>query len=194
MIEYFVMERSTDPGRNFRGNRKIRLIPLFAMLTILFTWAAAAAQNTPVEVPGLQAGDKTRKPALPPEETSARVVSVRVTGRLNAYRFAVGVNSPDKGCRQYADWWEVLTGDGELVYRRILGHSHVEEQPFVRSGGPVPIDGKTVVLVRAHMNPGGYGDTAFKGSVTGGFQEVKLEPGFAANLEKAPPQPSGCAF
>jgi hypothetical protein len=98
------------------------------------------------------------------------------------------------GCEQYADWWEVLTPEGELVYRRILAHSHVEEQPFVRSGGPIEIGPGDTVLIRAHMNPGGYGGVAFQGTVQDGFQPTELEAGFAAELEEAPPQPSGCAF
>jgi hypothetical protein len=124
----------------------------------------------------------------------ADVVSVAVTGQPRNYDFAVGVASPDRGCRQYADWWEVLTEDGKLVYRRILDHSHSDEQPFVRSGGPVAIAPDTIVLVRAHVAPAGYGGRAMKGSVARGFKPVALAPGFAADVERLPPQPSGCAF
>jgi hypothetical protein len=80
------------------------------------------------------------------------------------------------------------------VYRRILAHSHGEEQPFVRSGGPVTITPETVVVVRAHMHPGGYGGAAFKGSVAGGFAEVEIGADFAEGVEQSPPQPDGCAF
>jgi hypothetical protein len=124
----------------------------------------------------------------------ADVVSVKVTGDPNAYQFSVGIASADKGCDQYADWWEVLTEEGELVYRRILAHSHVDEQPFVRSGGPVAIGSDTVVLVRAHMHPGGYGGRVMKGTVQAGFEEVDLGSDFAAKVESEPPQPTGCAF
>jgi hypothetical protein len=124
----------------------------------------------------------------------ADVISVEVTASPGAYQFSVGIASPDTGCDQYADWWEVIDEGGDLIYRRILLHSHVNEQPFVRSGGPVAIDPDVVVWVRAHMNPTGYGGTAFKGSVQSGFQEAKLDPGFAIDLLHESPLPDGCAF
>ena len=124
----------------------------------------------------------------------ANVVSVEVSGDAGAYQFSVEISSPDTGCDQYANWWEVFSEDGELLYRRILLHSHVSEQPFVRSGGPLALDPDTVVWVRAHMHPGGYGGVAFKGSVQAGFLEAELSPAFAADLEDALPLPDGCAF
>jgi hypothetical protein len=128
------------------------------------------------------------------ETPAAHVVSVDAAGAPQAYQFSVGVSSPDKGCRQYADWWEVVTEDGRLVYRRILLHSHVDEQPFVRSGGPVAVAPDAVVWVRAHMHPGGYGGKAMKGSVRGGFRETAMGAKFARELEQRTPQPDGCAF
>jgi len=122
------------------------------------------------------------------------VISVEVTGSPNGYQFSVGISSPDKGCEQYADWWEILTEKGELVYRRILDHSHVDEQPFVRSGGAVEIEADTVVIIRAHMNSGGYGGKGFKGTVQSGFEAVDLMPDFGADVERKPPQPAQCAF
>ncbi len=124
----------------------------------------------------------------------ADVISVEVSGDPNAYRFAVEIRSPDLGCDQYADWWEVVLADGTLLYRRILAHSHVDEQPFVRSGGPVEIGPDTVVLVRAHMHPQGYGGIALKGTAVTGFVEANVGADFAADVETAPPQPDGCAF
>lgn len=128
------------------------------------------------------------------DSNSADVLSVKTSGSPGAYIFSIEVRSPDLGCQQYADWWEVINEDGVLLYRRILLHSHVDEQPFTRSGGPVPIEADTLVLVRAHMNTSGYGGTALKGSVNSGFQAVDLEPDFASELADAPPLPEDCAF
>jgi len=128
------------------------------------------------------------------ESIFADVLTVEVAGQANSYQFNVQVSSPDTGCDQYADWWEVLSEDGNLFYRRVLLHSHVSEQPFTRSGGPVPIDSNTVAIVRAHMNNGGYGGAALRGSASGGFETVQLKSGFAADVEALPPLPEGCAF
>jgi hypothetical protein len=124
----------------------------------------------------------------------AEVISVQVSGSEGAYQFSVQVSSPDTGCDQYADWWEVVTDQGELVYRRVLLHSHVGEQPFTRSGGPVAIDADSVVWLRAHMNTVGYGGQALKGSVQNGFEPAELSPDFATDLAEQPPLPEGCAF
>jgi len=124
----------------------------------------------------------------------ADVIAVQTSGQPGAYQFNVGIRSPDKGCAQYADWWEVVSTDGKLLYRRVLLHSHVDEQPFTRTGGTVPIQADTLVLVRAHMNTGGYGGVAFKGSVKTGFKQDVLGAEFAAGLAKQAPLPDGCDF
>lgn len=124
----------------------------------------------------------------------ADVILVQVAGKPGAYEFVVGIRSPDTGCQQYADWWEVLSEDGKLLYRRVLLHSHVDEQPFTRSGGPVPIQPDTTVWVRAHLSTTGYGGSAFKGSPKTGFAKAELLPTFASELAKQPPLPDGCAF
>ena len=86
----------------------------------------------------------------------AIIKAIKVTGNKNAYTFAVTLKSPDTGCKQYANWWEVISLDGKtLYYRRVLGHSHVDEQPFTRSGGTIKITAKTEVIIRAHMHPAG---------------------------------------
>ena len=124
----------------------------------------------------------------------ADVVAVAASGSPGSYTFSVTVSSPDSGCEQFADWWEVLSEEGQLLYRRVLLHSHVGEQPFARSGGPVPIVAEQVVWVRAHMSVGGYGGTAFKGSVSSGFAAVELAADFAVELAWQEPLPQGCAF
>lgn len=128
------------------------------------------------------------------KDQAAKIVSVSAFGEVQNYTFKVGISSPDLGCDQYADWWEVVDLEGNLIYRRILLHSHVNEQPFVRSGGPVAIDENQTVIVRAHMNNSGYGMQAFQGNIKKGFQQIKLEEGFAADLETQAPLPSECAF
>ena len=129
-----------------------------------------------------------------PRPPRADVVSVAVHGEPGALEFEVGIASPDTGCNQYADWWEVVSADGRLLYRRILRHSHVDEQPFVRSGGPVEVDPDRTVWLRAHMHPTGYGGSAMKGSVREGFAPADPKPGFADDLANTPPLPEGCAF
>ncbi|MFB6286013.1 MAG: discoidin domain-containing protein [Candidatus Bipolaricaulia bacterium] len=135
-----------------------------------------------------------RAPTDAEATVAADVVDVSTRGEPGDYTFEVTVKSPDTGCDQYADWWEVLSTDGELLHRRILAHSHVNEQPFTRSGGPVAIDADETVIVRAHMNPTGYGGQAMRGSVDEGFQTAELPADFAADVEDEEPQPSGCAF
>ncbi len=141
--------------------------------------------------------DNENKEAIQIENNTAlkaTIVSVASSGSNANYTFSVGISSPDTGCDQYANWWEVITEDGTLLYRRILGHSHVDEQPFVRSGGKVPIAENQVVIIRAHMNTSGYGTVIFKGSVLNGFKEANLEDSFASELATQQPLSNGCAF
>ncbi len=124
----------------------------------------------------------------------ATVTDVSVSGEAGNFTFNVTVQSPDTGCEQYADWWEVLSEEGELLYRRVLLHSHVDEQPFTRSGGPVAIQPTDGVIVRSHMNQSGYGTQAQKGTVAEGFSPVELPEGFANSVAEQDPLPSGCNF
>jgi hypothetical protein len=135
----------------------------------------------------------------------AHVTAVSTSGSPAMYEFDVSIESADIDCSQYADWWEVLSEDGALLYRRILEHSHTDENgtsdpdapgnTFTRPGGPVPIEAGTVVNVRAHMNNAGYNGRAMRGSTETGFSEAPdLAPGFAAAVENEDPQPMGCLF
>lgn len=124
----------------------------------------------------------------------ADVIYVQATGNPEAYQFVVGIRAPATGCEQYVDWWEVLTEDGQLLYRRVLSYSHKDKQPFITTGGPVPIQPDAVVWVRAHMNNSGYGGRALRGSVQAGFQPAELPAEFAAALARQPPLPGECAY
>ena len=111
----------------------------------------------------------------------ADVEAVSVSGSEDAYNFSVTLRSPDTGCDQFADWWEVLSEDGALLHRRVLLHSHVDEQPFTRGSGPIAVAADDVVLVRAHMSNTGYGGVVFRGTPAGGFEAAEeIGPGLRA--------------
>jgi hypothetical protein len=178
--------------------RKLFVLPVFILLFACAP-SEAATQVTATEKPAPGTGVSTTASTVTQEPTMnesqvADVLSVQVSGEPGAYQFAVEVASPDTGCEQYADWWEVVNEDGELLYRRILLHSHTGEQPFTRSGGPVGIEADTLVFVRAHMNTVGYGGAVMQGTVQDGFESAEVEAGLGSDLERVSPQPEDCAF
>ena len=123
------------------------------------------------------------------------VQAVAATGDPGAYTIAVTLRSPDVDCDQYSDWWEVLTPEGALVYRRILDHSHPHEQPFTRDGGPVKVTATDPLIVRGHFHPTGYGGVAMSGTVANGFAAApEIDKGFAPDVESQEPQPKECLF
>jgi len=72
--------------------------------------------------------------------------------------FSVTVRHADEGWDHYADMWEVLDPDGEVIAVRKLLHPHEDEQPFTRSLAGVQIpDGVDEVTIRAHDSVHGYG-------------------------------------
>ncbi|WP_051394651.1 hypothetical protein [Leptolyngbya sp. Heron Island J] len=148
----------------------------------------------PAAAPEAASEPNASAPIAANELPVADIVSVAVTGEANSYTFAVTISSADTGCEQYADWWEVVdVQTGELLYRRILVHSHVDEQPFTRSGGPVAVAPEQQVVIRGHM--GGiqsrYGGQVLQGSVETGFSPAEDSlPG----LETVEPLPEGCTF
>jgi len=127
--------------------------------------------------------------------SGADVVGVATTGDDGAFVVSVTVRSPDEGCDRYADWFELVTDDGELLHRRILNHSHVDEQPFTRSTeGPVELGIDQSVWVRAHLHPDGYGGTTWHGTARQGFRAEAMPPGFAEALATTEPLPTDCWF
>jgi hypothetical protein len=164
----------------------MKVLAVFLVGLVLFV--ACGEAERPVSSPLEDAG-------MPVVVAYADAIEVEVAGEPRMYQFAVTVSSPDTGCDQYADWWEVASEDGsELLYRRILEHSHLDEQPFVRFGGPVDLRSDTVTVVRAHMSTGGFGGMALRGSVAGGFESFQPELSFGAALGSVEPLPDGCDF
>jgi hypothetical protein len=173
---------------------------LFSALMLLSSCGDSSAGESP-NTGASGAGGETTSADRP----YANVTAVSVAGAAEAYSFAVSVESADIDCTQYADWWEVLSEDGSLVFRRILEHAHTDENgtsdpdapgnTFTRDGGPIALAPDEVVVVRAHMNTTGYNGTAMRGSAVLGFEEAPdIGSDFAAAVEELEPQPQTCLF
>lgn len=80
----------------------------------------------------------------------ADVINVKVTAKGdNRYRFDVTLEHSDTGWDHYANKWDVLTEDGELLGTRVLAHPHVNEMPFTRSLTLTIPANISVVVIRA---------------------------------------------
>jgi hypothetical protein len=89
----------------------------------------------------------------------ADVVAVEVKRSGNqTYSFDVTVSHADQGWNHYANRWEIIAPDGEILAKRVLAHPHTNEQPFTRSlsGVKIPADIHQVT-VRAHDSVHAYG-------------------------------------
>jgi hypothetical protein len=82
----------------------------------------------------------------------ADVLDVKVSCNSDSIcRFDVTAKHDDEGWEHYANRWEVLSPDGEILATRVLAHPHDNEQPFTRSLGSVKIPSDLhEVVVRAH--------------------------------------------
>lgn len=96
----------------------------------------------------------------------ADVVYVRAVEEANSsWTFFVTVAHPDTGWEDYADGWDVVLPDGEVLkpdsdspFTRLLLHPHENEQPFTRSQRGIIIpQGIHQVTVRAHDIVDGFG-------------------------------------
>ena len=95
-------------------------------------------------------------PALAgPADVVAARLSPQSDGRFTA---EVTVRHADTGWEHYADLWEVLTPEGDLLGARTLFHPHVEEQPFTRSLRDIEIPPEIeTVVIRARDSLHGFG-------------------------------------
>lgn len=90
----------------------------------------------------------------------ADVLAVTLTPAAQAGRFdvAVTLRHGDTGWDHYADRWEILGAQGEVLATRVLAHPHILEQPFTRQLANVAIPRPlTWIRVRAHDRVHGYG-------------------------------------
>ncbi len=124
---------------------------------VRFSQCVAAAAFLVASLPGLGlAGDPS-------------VLDVKVSPNGDGtYGFSTTVFHKDTGWKHYADKWDIIGPDGEVIATRVLYHPHVDEQPFTRSLGRVAIPvGLREVMVRAHCSVDGDGTRTFR---------VKLPP------------------
>jgi len=88
----------------------------------------------------------------------ADVIGVEVDKSGSIYSFSVTVKHGDEGWQHYADGWDIVSPEGQVIATRVLYHPHVNEQPFTRSLSGVVIDKNiSSVIVRAHDLVHGYG-------------------------------------
>lgn len=82
--------------------------------------------------------------------SEADVVGVKAVQAANGWRFDVTVLHDDTGWDHYADKWEIVDENGNVLGVRVLAHPHENEQPFTRSltGVKIP-DTVKQVTVRA---------------------------------------------
>ncbi len=69
----------------------------------------------------------------------------------------VTLEHSDTGWDHYADNWQVVDAEGNVLGNRVLQHPHVQEQPFTRdlAGVKVP-DGVTTLYIKAHDKVHGW--------------------------------------
>ncbi len=91
------------------------------------------------------------------------IVSAKATGSAGKWTFAVTLRHDDTGWDHYADLWQILTPDGELLGERVLLHPHVDEQPFTRSQSGITIpEGVSQVIIRARDTVHGVSPQEYK--------------------------------
>lgn len=88
----------------------------------------------------------------------AHVLFVEATQEAgDVWTFSVTVKHDDKGPKHWADWWRVRTPEGRELGRRVLLHSHEDEQPFTRDERIRIPPGIRSVVVEAHDKVHGLG-------------------------------------
>ncbi len=153
---------------------KTRLGCFTLLFGLLISCQRVAPNDLPLTVmPGPLMATETPAPAsnatsqlLERGSADADVTYVRaVLAADGTWTFHVTVAHPDTGWEDYADGWDVVLPDGEVIqpdadspFTRLLLHPHQDEQPFTRSQSQIKIPaGITEVRVRAHDLRSGFG-------------------------------------
>ncbi|HSR61982.1 MAG TPA: hypothetical protein VLN56_01095 [Gammaproteobacteria bacterium] len=98
-------------------------------------------------------------PAFPAYADYADVIEADIKYEGDSrYTFFVTVSHKDTGWDHYADRWEILTLDDEVITGRVLRHPHVGQQSFTRPLHFVSLpDDISQVKIRAHCTRDGFG-------------------------------------
>lgn len=147
---------------NAQGDAATRFVP---ESTSTNSVSGTTSSNSALEKPN--STQQTSSPtSAPMSDADADVKFVRaVQSADGTWTFYVTVEHPDTGWDDYADGWDVLTSQGEVIkpdpdspFTRLLLHPHVEEQPFTRSQHGISIpESVEKVIVRAHDIVDGFG-------------------------------------
>ena len=139
----------------------------------------------------------------------AIVLDVEPVSSPSDYTLTVTLQSMDEDCDRRADWWEIVSLDGELKpgRRKLLEGFHRGPETFQDSLEHVNLQPDEEVLIRAHFqgnylskrdpfstdnhffSRSGYTDQALKGSIETGFHSVRISENFAKSLEQQEPLP-----
>jgi hypothetical protein len=161
-----------------------------AALLLISACGATPIPPTPAALsPTAQPPAEPSPPLATEERGNADVLHVRaVQAGDGRWTFYVTVEHPDTGWEDYANGWDVLTPDGEVLkpdpdslFTRLLLHPHENEQPFTRSQSGIVIAAcVSRVLVRAHDLVDGYGGREVWVDLTvasgEGFEVNRAEP------------------
>jgi hypothetical protein len=106
---------------------------LFRMMVLALAFAAGTAMANEVEI-----------------------VHTTFTFQNGAWHVSTTLRHNDTGWDHYADAWQVVDGQGQVLGKRVLYHPHENEQPFTRSDMiNIPAD-VGVVYVEAHDKVDGW--------------------------------------
>lgn len=88
----------------------------------------------------------------------ADVVNVKISAKGNdLFKFDVTVRHDDAGWEHYANRWDILDLNGNVLGSRVLAHPHDHEQPFTRSLTLRLPENITTVVISAHDSVHGTG-------------------------------------
>ena len=125
------------------------------------TPCAPEAMTTPVSIVGN------------PDNDFAQVLFVHARKENGGtWTFETTVRHNDQGFDHYADAWQVIEPNGQIIAERVLAHPHDTEQPFTRSQTGINIStGTTTVRVRAKCNVHNFGGQEIIVDLTGNQSE-----------------------
>jgi hypothetical protein len=93
----------------------------------------------------------------------ADVLEAKISAKGGSvFRIDVTVRHEDAGWDHYANRWDILDLDGNVLGSRVLAHPHDNEQPFTRSLTLELPEGISVVIIRAHDSVHGLGGVSFE--------------------------------